>query len=144
MRAAIERQLGRLLQRNSRSAARYQIELRDDATLAATVRLQWAIRADWERAAELSEGCYVLRTNVANFTAEQTWQTYMQLTQAEAAFRIHKSELSTRPVWHHKARRVRSLKCPRFRGRQVPFEGRGVHDAQVPQAVPAGAEEAAG
>lgn len=108
VRAAIERQLGRLLQRNSRSAARYQIELRDDATLAATVRLQWAIRADWEQAAELSEGCYVLRTNVANFTAEQTWQTYMQLTQAEAAFRIHKSELSIRPVWHHKARRVRS------------------------------------
>ena len=107
-RAAIDRQLGRLLQRNSRAAARYQIELVDDATLPATVRLQWSIRADWERAAELSEGCYVLRTNVADFTAAQTWQTYIQLTQAEAAFRIHKSELSIRPVWHHKARRVRS------------------------------------
>jgi len=34
--------------------------------------------------------------------------TYIQLTHAEAAFRIHKSELSIRPVWHHKARRVRS------------------------------------
>jgi transposase len=107
-RAAIDRQLGRLLQRNSRCAARYQIELIDDATRPATVRLQWSIRADWERAAEISEGCYVLRTNVANFTAQQTWQTYIQLTQAEAAFRIHKSELSIRPVWHQKARRVRS------------------------------------
>lgn len=108
VRAAIDRQLGRLLQRNSRAAARYQIELLDDATLPATVRLQWSIRADWERAAEIREGCYVLRTNVVNFTAAQTWQTYIQLTQAEAAFRIHKSELSIRPVWHHKARRVRS------------------------------------
>ena len=107
-RAPIERQLGRLLQRNSRSAARYQIELIDDAMLPASVRLQWSIRADWERAAEISEGCYVLRTNVANFTAQQTWQTYVQLTQAEAAFRIHKSELSIRPVWHWKERRVRS------------------------------------
>ena len=107
-RAAIERQLGRLLQRNSRCAARYQIELIDDVTRPATVRLQWSIRADWERAAAISEGCYVLRTNVANFTAQQTWQTYIQLTQAEAAFRIHKSELSIRPVWHQKARRVRS------------------------------------
>jgi transposase len=107
-RAPIERQLGRLLQRNSRAAARYQIELIDDATVPATVRLQWSIRADWERAAELSEGCYVLRTNVADFTAQQTWQTYIQLTQAEAAFRIHKSELSIRPVWHWKERRVRS------------------------------------
>ena len=107
-RAPIDRQLGRLLQRNSRAAARYQIELIDDATRPATLRLQWVIRADWERAAEISEGCYVLRTNVANFTAPQTWQTYVQLTQAEAAFRIHKSELSIRPVWHQKERRVRS------------------------------------
>ena len=107
-RTPIDRQLGRLLQRNSRAAARYQIELIDDATVPATVRLEWSIRADWERAAEISEGCYVLRTNVANFTAQQTWQTYVQLTQAEAAFRIHKSELSIRPVWHYKERRVRS------------------------------------
>jgi transposase len=107
-RAAIERQLGRLLQRNARAAARYQIELLDDATRPATVRLEWSIRADWERAAEISEGCYVLRTNVAAFTAQQTWQTYIQLTQAEAAFRIHKSELSIRPIWHWKERRVRS------------------------------------
>ena len=107
-RAPIDRQLGRLLQRNSRAAARYQIELIDDATVPARLRLQWSIRADWERAAEISEGCYVLRTNVADFTAQQTWQTYVQLTQAEAAFRIHKSELSIRPVWHWKERRVRS------------------------------------
>lgn len=107
-RAPIERQLGRLLQRNSRAAGRYEIELLDDATAPATVRLQWAIRPDWERAAAISEGCYVLRTNVPELTAQQTWQTYVQLTQAEAAFRIHKSELSIRPVWHHKERRVRS------------------------------------
>ena len=107
-RAPIERQLGRLLQRNSRAAGRYQIELVDEATLPATLRLQWSIRADWDRAAEISEGCYVLRTNVVNCTAQQTWQTYVQLTQAEAAFRIHKSELSIRPVWHQKERRVRS------------------------------------
>jgi transposase len=107
-RAPIERQLGRLLQRNSRAAARYQIALLDEATVPATVRLQWSVRADWERAAEISEGCYVLRTNVADCTAQQTWQTYIQLTQAEAAFRIHKSELSLRPVWHWKERRVRS------------------------------------
>ncbi len=107
-RAPIDRQLGRLLQRNSRAAARYQIELVADATVPATVRLQWSVRADWERAAEISAGCYVLRTNVADFTAQQTWQTYIQLTQAEAAFHIHKSELSIRPVWHWKERRVRS------------------------------------
>src|SRR5204862_5022248 len=36
------------------------------------------------------------------------WQTYVQLTQAEAAFRIQKSELGLRPIWHHKAERVQA------------------------------------
>ena len=31
---------------------------------------------------------------------------YIQLTQAEGAFRIHKSDLSLRPVWHQKEGRV--------------------------------------
>ena len=58
--------------------------------------------------ARYSEGCYVLRTNVNDWTAEVLWQTYVQLTQAEAAFRIHKSELSIRPVWHQKKERVQA------------------------------------
>jgi hypothetical protein len=33
-------------------------------------------------------------------------KAYMQLTQAENAFRIHKSDLSLRPVWHQKQERV--------------------------------------
>jgi transposase len=32
----------------------------------------------------------------------------IQLTEAEAAFRIHKSDLSIRPVWHQKAERVQA------------------------------------
>jgi hypothetical protein len=34
------------------------------------------------------------------------WRTYIQLTQAEAAFRIHKRDLSLRPLWHQKQSRV--------------------------------------
>jgi len=107
-RAPIERQLGRLLQRNSRAAQRYQIELIDDLSRPAGLRLQRSVRADWEREAEITEGCYILRTNVPGWSAEQIWQAYIQLTQAEAAFRIDKSELGIRPVFHQKERRVRS------------------------------------
>ena len=32
------------------------------------------------------------------------WQIYIQLIEAEAAFRIHKSDLSIRPIWHQRAR----------------------------------------
>jgi transposase len=93
-RGPVERQIGRLLQRNSRAAGRYTITVADDAACASRLRL--------------SEGCYVLRTNVNDWTAETLWQTYIQLTEAEAAFRVNKSELSIRPVWHHRKERVQA------------------------------------
>jgi hypothetical protein len=40
-------------------------------------------------------------------TPEELWSKYMQLTQAEASFRALKSELSTRPLFHQKERRVK-------------------------------------
>jgi len=36
----------------------------------------------------------------------QLWKWYVQLTQAESAFRAVKSDLSMRPVFHHKEGRV--------------------------------------
>jgi hypothetical protein len=36
------------------------------------------------------------------------WRAYIQLTEAEAAFRIHKSDLVIRPVWHQKEGRVQA------------------------------------
>jgi transposase len=37
---------------------------------------------------------------------EDLWKAYIQLTEAEAAFRIHKSDLVLRPIWHQKEERV--------------------------------------
>jgi hypothetical protein len=54
----------------------------------------------------LSEGCYLLRSNVTDRSAEDLWRANIQLTEAEAAFRIHKSDLDLRPVWHQKQERV--------------------------------------
>lgn len=54
----------------------------------------------------MSAGCYLLRTNVLDWSDEELWKTYMQLTEAEAAFRIHKTDLSLRPIWHQKEDRV--------------------------------------
>ncbi len=34
------------------------------------------------------------------------WQAYVQLTEAELAFRIQKSDLRIRPIWHQKEDRV--------------------------------------
>jgi transposase len=104
----LERQVGRLLERNSRAAGRYVIEFIADTARPAGVRLQWTARPDWDDWARHSEGCYVLRTNVADWPPEELWRTYIQLTEAEAAFRVHKSDLAIRPIWHRRANRVQA------------------------------------
>jgi transposase len=107
-RGKLERQIGRLLERNARAAGRYLIELEPDPARPAGVRLKWAARPEWDDWARHSEGCYVLRTNIQNWNVEQLWRTYVQLSEAEAAFRIHKSELSLRPIWHQREDRVQA------------------------------------
>lgn len=104
----LERQIGRLLERNARAAGRYLIEFVDDPNAAAGVRLQWSVRQQWEQWAQYSEGTYILRTNITDWSSKALWTAYVQLTEAEAAFRIHKSDLSLRPIWHQKASRIKA------------------------------------
>lgn len=56
----------------------------------------------------MSEGTYILRSNIHQWSDEQLWKTYVQLTEAEAAFRVHKSDLCIRPIWHHKQERIKA------------------------------------
>ena len=107
-RGQVERQIGRLLERNSRAAGRYLIEVTEERSCAAGVRLNWSIKPQWDEWAQHDEGCYVLRTNIVDWDPELLWRTYIQLSQAEAAFRIHKNELSLRPIWHQREDRVQA------------------------------------
>ena len=50
----------------------------------------------------------MLWTDITDWSGEALWRAYTQLTQAEAAFRIHKQDLSLRPIWHQKQDRVRA------------------------------------
>ena len=56
----------------------------------------------------MSEGAYVLRSNITDWTDEKLWKAYIQLTQAEAAFRINKDQLRVRPIWHKRDDRVQA------------------------------------
>jgi transposase len=100
----IERRVGRLLGQNTRAAGLFDIQIRADERGAA--KIEWKKVESWRTWAQLSEGSYVLRTNVSGWSDEDLWRAYIQLTDAEAAFRIHKSDLSLRPVWHQKENRV--------------------------------------
>jgi len=57
----------------------------------------------WSEWAALSEGCYLLRTNLTDVDPSALWKRYIQLTEAEWAFRIASDELVIRPIWHQKA-----------------------------------------
>jgi transposase len=100
----IAQRVGRLLERNSRAAGLFKIDVQSAED--GSARLVWSKEEVWRDWASLSEGCYLLRSNVTDWSAEDLWNAYIQLTEAECAFRIHKSDLSLRPIWHQKEERV--------------------------------------
>jgi len=70
--------------------------------------LQWTWQVKEFRAALAADGVYVLQSNRSGWTAQELWETYMQLAVAEKAFRVLKSELGLRPVWHQYSGRVQA------------------------------------
>src|SRR5271165_4017629 len=105
--AAVNRQIGRILQQSQRAAARFAIALEPDACPAG-FRLRVDHDASFDDWAALSEGAYLLRSNISDWSDRQLWKAYIQLTQAEAAFRIHKDQLNLRPIWHQREDRVQA------------------------------------
>jgi transposase len=100
----VEREIGRLLGKNTRAAKLFEVTV--EKTKNDDARIVWKkveAARDW---AKLSAGCYLLRSNVMDWSDEELWKAYIQLTEAEAAFRIHKSDLKIRPIWHQKEDRV--------------------------------------
>jgi len=116
--AVANRRLGRLLQRYQRAAAAFDVTIAVLPTVEAEpsrrqkktpcLAITWTRAEQWYAWAELSEGCYLLRTNLVGVDAGTLWKRYIQLTDAEWAFRIHKDELAIRPIWHHKDERVQA------------------------------------
>ena len=101
----IARRVGRLLGQNTRAAGLFKVDVTGDAR--GKTQVTWSKQETWRSWAQLSEGCYLLRSNVTDWTAQELWRAYMQLAEgAEGAFRIHKSDLKLRPIWHQKESRV--------------------------------------
>ncbi len=105
--ATVNRQIGRIFKQNQRAAARFKVVLEPDGS-AAGFRLRSDCNAAFDDWAALSEGAYLLRSNIDDWSDRQLWKAYIQLTQAEAAFRIQKDQLNVRPIWHQRADRVQA------------------------------------
>lgn len=103
---AIERRVGRLLGRNTRAAGLFDVRVTSGNNGFAQVT--WSKKSTTLNSAQHREGCYLLRSNVSDWSAGELWQAYMHLTDAEAAFRMHKDQLKLRPVWHQTSERVQA------------------------------------
>jgi transposase len=71
-------------------------------------QLSWRWDLAKYRTALRADGAYLLRSNQGGWTAEEFWQTYIQLTVVERAFRVLKGELLLRPVWHQYSGRTQA------------------------------------
>ncbi|HZD51760.1 MAG TPA: IS1634 family transposase [Woeseiaceae bacterium] len=101
----IERSLGRIQARHPQVADLYRMNV---VEINGAWRLEWQAmegRQNWQRT---REGAYLLRTNLPPEQPENLWKDYIQLTEAEAAFRALKSELSIRPIFHQLERRAKA------------------------------------
>jgi transposase len=101
----IERRIGRWLGRFPAAERLLEVTVqRNEQGQACALKI--GERADRTAWAELAQGAYLLRTNCEEKDPAKLWRWYMQLTQAEDAFRISKSDLCLRPVFHQKTERV--------------------------------------
>jgi transposase len=104
-RDVLHQRLGRIKYECSRVARAYNFEVEGNGT---TLSFSWS--KDQARAAFLrhTEGAYLLRTNLRGHAEQELWTMYMQLNDAEAAFRTLKQDLSIRPVYHQLEHRVKA------------------------------------
>jgi transposase len=108
-RQKVDRRIGRLLERNSRAASLFSVEVTEtgtgkEARLSINIkknedRYQWALETG---------GSYILRTNWGETDPKTLWNTYIQLTEVEDSFRTEKYDLGMRPIFHHKQDRTQA------------------------------------
>ena len=99
--AKINQSIGRLQERYPR-VARYFRLAHDPQTATIVCEFDAARQAK----AEQLDGCYLIKTDRKDLSADELWRIYILLTRAEAAFRDMKSPLAERPIFHHIERRT--------------------------------------
>jgi len=109
----LERCLGAIRARHSRVADLYYTELVETE---GRLKLEWKIREDRRAWHQTREGAYLLRANFPSSNPEQLWKGYIQLTEAEAAFRVLKSPLAIRPIFHQLESRTKAHVLVAFLG----------------------------
>lgn len=100
----IDRRIGRLLERYSPAASLFDVTV-ETALESFKISFKKNDRYTWVCQ---TSGSYLLRTNLKEKDPKTLWKTYVQLTEVEEAFRITKTDLELRPVYHQKKDRIQA------------------------------------
>jgi len=130
-RGVTERRIGRWLGRYPAAARFLNVGVQEDSN-GNLCGLQISCRMQQGTQKELACGSYLLRTNCTETDPAKLWRWYIQLTQAEAAFRTGKSDIGLRPVYHQKTDRVEAhllvcfLSLTLWRSLEMWMQGKGL------------------
>ncbi len=97
--------VGRFRERWPAASRFVDIDVKRDQTGKATA-VSWSYQKDKLRMALARDGAYLLLSDQTDWSPEDLWRTYIQLTRAEDAFRAMKSNLLLRPMWHQTSGRI--------------------------------------
>lgn len=96
--------IGRLREKHRAIAHCYKIEAIPSEDGLTAIRIEW--NALTEKLEDKLKGRYYLRSNLLHFSAKELWGLYNCIRIVEDAFRLMKSSLGMRPIYHQKERRV--------------------------------------
>jgi transposase len=97
--------VGRFRERWPAASRFVRVDVERDKAGQATA-VSWSYHKDKLRTALARDGAYLLLSDQSDWSPEDLWRTYIQLTRAEDAFRAMKSNLLLRPMWHQKSDRI--------------------------------------
>src|SRR5512135_1699289 len=101
----------KILERVGRLTGRYP-KARPFVTITVSKAKRAELTWSWDvakfKAALARDGAYLLQSNQPGWSVQEFWETYIQLTVVEHAFRVLKGELLLRPVWHHYSGRTQA------------------------------------
>ena len=99
----IQQKIGRIKEQYSKIAGQYSIEVSGDEKKEKVTGLIWVHQPEKQSKAP---GIYCIRTNQTQLNNKEIWDTYRMLNDIEEAFRILKTDLGLRPIYHQTTDRV--------------------------------------
>ena len=101
----VERKVGRLQEKYQSVAHLYEVEVKQKKGTSLAESVTFSTRVSHQQRTQATGG-YVLSTSHTTWSVEKIARTYWRLSEIEATFRVMKSDLGLRPIYHSKDERI--------------------------------------